>query len=241
MDKYSLYVPNFLPCKEYFVPEKNQACPGCGLALAVRQTYKSLGTAIEKASWVSPEDGLSADAGSGLFGAGRTAVSFLSVPKAAGKLLICFDNEAGGLLSDALEKPMIQLAVSQGFSYVAAACPSYPFDLYDKMNQAMKISADAYVHVLCPCPPGWRFDADFTVKLGRFAVESRAFPLYEVGAGAYSLSVKTGKPRPVSDYLRGQQRFEKLTEQDIAGAQASVDGAYRNLEARVQHYLDAVV
>jgi pyruvate/2-oxoacid:ferredoxin oxidoreductase beta subunit len=240
MDKYSLYVSNFLPCKEYFVPELNQACPGCGLALAVRQTYKALGISIEKASWASPENGTSADAGEGLFGTGRTAVSFLTVPKAKGKLLICFDNEAGGALPDALDKAMPRLAVSQGFGYVATACPSYPFDLYDKMKRALKSTADAYIHVLCPCPPGWRFDADCTVKLGRFAVESRAFPLYEVGAGAYGLSVKTGNPRAVADYLKGQQRFEALTEQDIAGAQASVESAYKNLEGRIQQYLDAV-
>ncbi len=240
MDKYSLYVSNFLPCKEYFVPELNTACPGCGLALAVRQTYKALGISIEKACWTAPDNGSSADAAAGLFGAGRTAPSFLSVPKAAGKLLICFDNEAGGSLADALEKPAPQLAAAQGFSYVATACPSYPFDLYDKMKRALKSTADAYVHVLCPCPAGWQFDADFTVKLGRFAVESRIFPLYEAGAGAYDISLKTGKPRPVADYLTVQQRFEKLTEQDISGAQASVDSAYKRLEDLVQQYLNAV-
>ncbi len=240
MDKYSLYVSNFLPCKEYFVPELNPACPGCGLSLAVRQTYKSLGTSIEKASWTTPGNGTSADAAAGLFGTGRTAPSFLSVPKADGKLIVCFDNEAGGSLAEALEKPVTQLAVAQGFSYVATACPSYPFDLYDKMKRALKSSADAYVHVLCPCPPGWGIDADFTVKLGRFAVESRIFPLYEVGAGAYTLSVKTVKARPVADYLKIQQRFEKLAEPDIAGAQASVDIAYKHLEGLIQQYLDAV-
>jgi pyruvate/2-oxoacid:ferredoxin oxidoreductase beta subunit len=195
---------------------------------------------IEKASWTSPEDRSSADAAAGLFGTGRTAITFLAIPKAAGKLVICFDNEAGGSLTDALEKPLPQLAASQGFSYAATASPSYPFDLCDKMKRALKSSADAYVHVLCPCPPGWGIDADCTVKLGRFAVESRTFPLYEVGAGAYGLSVKTGKPRPVAEYLTVQQRFEKLTEQDVAGAQASVDGAYKQLEGLIQQYLDAV-
>ena len=48
MDKFSLYVPNFLPCKEYFEPKKNNACPGCGISLAVRQTYKAVEALIEK-------------------------------------------------------------------------------------------------------------------------------------------------------------------------------------------------
>ena len=39
MDKYSLYVPNFLPCMEYFDSGKNNACPGCGLSLGIRHIY----------------------------------------------------------------------------------------------------------------------------------------------------------------------------------------------------------
>jgi len=155
MDKYSLYVSNFLPCKEYFVPEQNQACPGCGLALSIRQTYKSLGICIEGATWTSPEEGTPGDDVTDIFGVGKTDVSFLAIPKSKGNLVLCLDNEAGGSLSDLLEKPMPSLAVSQGFSYVATACPSYPFDLYDKMKRSLQSSGSAYVHVLCPCPKGW--------------------------------------------------------------------------------------
>ena len=57
MDKFSLYVPNFLPCKEYFEPKKNNACPGCGISLAVRQTYKAVESLIEKAVWEKPASG----------------------------------------------------------------------------------------------------------------------------------------------------------------------------------------
>lgn len=240
MDKYSLYVANFLPCKEYFVPESNQACPGCGLALAVRQTYKALDNNIEKGVWASAQQAKSADIAAGFFGAGATALTFLTIPKAKGKLVICCDNEAGGSLTDLLEKPLPSLAVSQGFGYVATACPSYPFDLYDKMKRAFKSASDAYVHVLCPCPPGWRFEADYTVKVGRCAVESRTFPLYEVGAGAYGFTLQTMKPRPVADYLKMQGRFEKLSDNDISEAQAAVERAYKQLEGRIQHYLEAV-
>ena len=99
MDKFSLYVSNFLPCKEYFVPEKNTACPGCGLALAIRQTYKALEKEIEKATWQSLPGNDAAGNTPDLFGVGRTEVSFLHIPK-KGKahLMVCLDNEAGGSL-----------------------------------------------------------------------------------------------------------------------------------------------
>lgn len=240
MDKFSLYVSNFLPCKEYFVPEKNLACPGCGLALAVRQTYKALEKALEGATWRFLSE---ADAGgdaTDIFGVLRTGVSFLTIPK-KGKahLMVCLDNEAGGGLDDVLEKPLPSLAVAEGFSYVATACPSHPFDLYEKVRRGFDVQGNAYVHVLSPCPQGWQFDAELTVKVGRWAVESRAFPLFEVGGGAYAITVVTPHPRLLADYLKTQERFADLSAQQIEDAQAAVDQGYKKLEASVQAYLDA--
>jgi pyruvate/2-oxoacid:ferredoxin oxidoreductase beta subunit len=240
MDKFNLYVSNFLPCKEYFVPEKNLACPGCGLALAIRQTYKALEKVIEKATWqpliVSDAVGNSPD----IFGVGRTGVSFLNIPK-KGKahLMLCLDNEAGGSLNDALEKPMPSLAVAEGFSYVATACPSHPFDLYEKVQRGFQTEGSAYIQILCPCPVGWQFDPDLTVKVGRWAVESRAFPLYEVGGGVYDITVKTPTPRTLTEYLSTQQRFENLSDQEVENAQTCVTNGYKKLEGAVQSYLNA--
>ena len=238
MDKFSLYVSNFLPCKEYFVPEKNLACPGCGLALAVRQTYKALEKAIEKATWQSLAG---SDAGNtpDVFGVVRTGISFLSIPKKGkSQLMLCLDNEAGGTLNDVLEKPMPSLAVAEGFSYVATACPSHPFDLYEKVQRGYQTEGNSYIHILCPCPEGWQFDPDLTVKIGRWAVESRAFPLYEVGGGVYDITVKIPKPRALKDYFTPQLRFEGLSDQDIENAQESVTNGYKKLEDAVQSYLD---
>jgi pyruvate/2-oxoacid:ferredoxin oxidoreductase beta subunit len=239
MDKFSLYVSNFLPCKEYFVPEKNLACPGCGLALAVRQTYKALEKAIEKATWQSLDGSETAGNTPDVFGVGKTGVSFLNIPK-KGKshLMICLDNEAEGSLDDALEKPMPSLAIAEGFSYVATACPSHPFDLYEKVQRGFETEGNSYIHILCPCPEGWQFDSDLTVKIGKWAVETKAFPLYEVGGGVYGITVETPKPRALKEYLSPQLRFEGLTDQEIENAQESVNNGYKKLEDAVQSYLD---
>jgi len=71
-------------------------------------------------------------------------------------------------------------------------------------------------------------------------VETRAFPLYEVGAGVYGITVKTPQPRLLADYIKSQQRFEKVSDQEIGEAQALVDSTYKNLESLIQNYLDAV-
>jgi len=238
MDKFSLYVPNFLPFKEYFIPEKNQACPGCGLALAIRQSYKALEKGIEKAIWQPLIEDESSERTLDLFGVGKTEVSFLRIPKGKGDLILCLDNEAGGSLNEALEKPMPSIAVAEGFSYVATACPSYPFDLYEKVKRGLETEGKAYIHILCPCPEGWQFEPELTVKIGRWAVESRAFPLYEVGGGVYNLTCEIPKPRSLSDYLKAQKRFESLTEKEISEAQTFVESGYKKLVDTIQRYLD---
>lgn len=238
MDKFSLYVPNFLPCEEYFIPEKNQACPGCGLALAIRQSYKALEKEIEKATWQPLIEGEQLERTLDIFGAGKTEVSFLRIPKGKADLILCLDNEAGGSLNEALKKSMPAIAVAEGFPYVATACPSYPFDLYEKIKRGFQTEGKAYIHILCPCPQGWCFDPELTVKIGCWAVESRAFPLYEVGDGIYHLTIETPKPRSLTDYLKVQKRFEDLAENEIEEAQTLVENEYKKLVDTVQKYLD---
>ena len=240
MDKFSLYVSNFLPCKEYFVPEKNQACPGCGLALAIRQTYKTLEKGIEKASWQPLMEGDTSKKASDIFGGVKTDVSFLRVPKGKADIIVCLDNEVGGSLNEAIEKTMPSVAVAEGFQYVATACPSYPFDLYDKVKRGFQTEGKAYLHILSPCPQEWQFEPEMTVRIGRWAVESRAFPLYEVGGGVYDLTITTPKPRLLADYLSAQKRFENLSEQEMDEAQIFVDNEYKKLLDTVQKYIDVV-
>jgi len=219
MDTFSLFVPNFLPCKEYFVPEKNHACPGCGLALAVRQTYKALEEDIEKAVWQVSQGG--------------DGISILRVKKGKADMTLCFDNEAGGNLSETIRKRMPSDAVAEGVSYVATASPSYPFDLNEKLKKALDGEGRAHIHILCPCPVGWQFEPGLTVKIGRYAVESRAFPLYEVQGGTYRLTVSTPKPRVVAEYLKAQKRFDNLSEKDMEEATKTIENDYRKLTDNV--------
>lgn len=230
MDRYSLYVPNFLPCKEYFVPEKNSACPGCGLALAVRHTYKAAERSIENAVWLQAGQGNIFDGVFAQSPVGKSEPSLLRITSPTAELIICFDNEAGGGIDEALKKPLPAIAVAEGFHYVATASPSYPFDLYEKVKRALEVRGKAFIYILCPCPVGWQFDPETTVKVGRWAVESRVFSLYEVGAGiAYHMTVQIPKPRPVADYLKPQYRFAELSDKQLADAQVFAESNYKKL------------
>jgi pyruvate ferredoxin oxidoreductase beta subunit len=108
------------------------------------------------------------------------------------------------------KKDLAGIAIAHGVDYVATASPAYWPDYLSKMKKAMDTEGPALIHVLAPCPLGWRFPTDQTIKLARLAVQTRYFPLYEVDHGNYKLTTKVLKPLPIEDFLRPQGRFQHL-------------------------------
>ncbi len=127
------------------------------------------------------------------------------------------------------KKNLPEIAAAHNIPYVATACPSYPFDLMKKARKGVDIEGPAYLHIFSPCPTGWRTLPDDTVKLGRLAVESGVFPLYEVEYGNYKLTYKPEELIPVSQYLKGQGRYRHLSEDDINVIQGLVNDNYDKL------------
>lgn len=127
------------------------------------------------------------------------------------------------------KKNMPAIAVAHGIGYVATATPSYPFDLMTKVKKALATPGPSYVHVLSVCPTGWRSAPDISVKLGRLAVQTGIFPLFEVENGYYKMSTDLPKLRPVQDYFKGQGRFRHLTPDTISLIQERVTREYLQL------------
>ena len=174
-------------------------------------------------------------------------------------LYVCFDNEAymntgiqrssgtpfgaatttspAGKLSigqATWKKNMPAIAVAHDIPYVATACPSYPFDLIEKVTKAVATHGPSYLHVLSPCPTGWRYPTDLSIRLGRLAVETGVFPLYEVENGKYRLNFDSSKLRPVRDYLTPQGRFRHLPKEEIERIQEGVNKEYQKLKRKVE-------
>ena len=132
------------------------------------------------------------------------------------------------------KKNLPEIAVAHNIPYVATACPSYPFDLMEKVKKAAAVEGPAYVHVLSVCPTGWRLPPELAIRAGRLAVETGVFPLYEVEDGKYHLSYKVPKLRPVEDYLKIQGRFRHLTPDLIEKIQERVTKEYNKQLAKVR-------
>ncbi|MGD9142914.1 MAG: pyruvate synthase subunit PorB [Dehalococcoidia bacterium] len=133
------------------------------------------------------------------------------------------------------KKNMPEIAVAHNIPYVATACHSYPFDLMEKVKKAVNTPGPAYLHVLSVCPTGWRSATDTVIKLGRMAVQTGMFPLYEVENGEYRMSVDLPKLRPIKDYLTGQGRFRHLSDDIIEQIQARVELEYQKLLGKAKN------
>ncbi len=132
------------------------------------------------------------------------------------------------------KKDMPAIAAAHHIPYVATACASYPLDLYEKFAKAAKIEGPKYIHILAPCPTGWRIGSDETIEIGRAAVESGIFNLYEIENGKKRLTLQVPERRPVIDYIKPQGRFRHLKEDDIAYIQKKVDEDYELLLREVE-------
>jgi pyruvate ferredoxin oxidoreductase beta subunit len=130
------------------------------------------------------------------------------------------------------KKNMPAIAAAHNIPYVATACPSYPIDLVQKVKRAANVGGPAYVHILSVCPTGWRTAPELSIRLGRLAVETGIFPLYEVERGQYRLSMDFPKLKPVKEYVKLQGRFRHLTDEMIAEIEKRVHAEYEQLRAK---------
>ena len=130
------------------------------------------------------------------------------------------------------KKSLPEIAVAHNIPYVATACPSYPFDLIEKVKKGVAVSGPAYIHILSMCPTGWRHPPNVTIKAGRLAVETTFFPLYEVVEGRYRITVDPPVIRPVKEYLEMQGRFRHLTDEDKELIQERVTRDWQKLRRK---------
>lgn len=99
--------------------------------------------------------------------------------------------------------------------YVATASIAYPQDLISKVRKALAKGGPTFIHLLAPCPKGWGFPSDKTIDVGKLAVETGMWRLYEIVDGKQIETYEPGELRPVKDYIRAQNRFSHLTDDDI--------------------------
>ena len=172
-------------------------------------------------------------------------------------LYVCYDNEAymntgiqrssstpwgawttttpAGTPKSHPKKDMLAILAAHGIPYAATASVAFPADLVAKVKKAKLIRGTRFLHVLAPCPPGWRSSDEETIELARMAVHTRVFPLLEVVDGEHWHFSIDHPALPVEPYVRRQGRFKHLTDEQIRIIQERTDAHYARLEKRVKH------
>ena len=154
-------------------------------------------------------------------------------------LYICYDNEAygntgmqrsGSTPSGARttttpggkpqnKKDIDRIIEAHNPPYVATACSAYPQDLFKKVSKALSIRGPTFIHILAPCPPGWRYPTEQTVEIGKLAIKTGMWILYEREYGKVTINGPSKaamiKPAPVEDYLSLQGRFQGISRESM--------------------------
>jgi pyruvate/2-oxoacid:ferredoxin oxidoreductase beta subunit len=132
------------------------------------------------------------------------------------------------------KKNLTAIMAAHQVPYAATASVGFLPDLVRKVEKAKAMRGFRIITLLVPCLDGWGLADDGGLTASRYAVESGAFPLYEVEDGTRYTLNHTTRTRPVSDYLALQRRYQHLPEAGIATLQAEVDEGWKRLQRQVE-------
>lgn len=218
------------------------------VAAGIEAAYKAI---ARKGAWNKQVDIIALAGDGGTFDIGIQALSG-ALERGHDFLYICYDNEAymntGIQRSGATphgaatttspagtkipgkpewKKDLAAICIAHGIEYVATASPAYWNDYITKVRKGIEVNGPAVIHVLSPCPLGWRHNSEDSIKLARLAVQTRYFPIYEIEKGKYKLNIRVYKPLPVEEFIKAQGRFSHLFKPEFA----------KEVEA-IQHRID---
>ena len=173
-------------------------------------------------------------------------------------LYICYDNEAYmntgvqrssltpfaadtrtspsgqvGFGNQTRKKDLPAIAAAHNIPYLATATIGFYQDLERKVKKAMKITGPKFLQIHVPCPLGWAYPSEQTIKIAKLAVSCGLVPIYEMENGVITSVRKISKKVAVTEYLQPQGRFRHLFrpghEKELVEIQAIAD-------ANIQHY-----
>ncbi|MFB3885816.1 MAG: thiamine pyrophosphate-dependent enzyme [Thermodesulfobacteriota bacterium] len=130
------------------------------------------------------------------------------------------------------KKNIMEIMAAHYNPYSATATIGFPRDLQQKIMKAKGIRGTKFIHLLTPCPTGWKMASDMSPEISILAVEANIFPLYEVEGGVRWTINHEPRRLPVQEYLFRQGRFKHLKEEQINQIQIDVDEEWEKLRRK---------
>lgn len=107
-------------------------------------------------------------------------------------------------------KDLMGIIAAHNLPYAATASLSYLEDFRKKVKRAKDTEGFRLLMIDGPCPPGHKYDPSQSIEIGRLAVETKLYPLFEVVRQRYKISYWPQRNIPVSECLKHQGRFKSL-------------------------------
>jgi pyruvate ferredoxin oxidoreductase beta subunit/2-oxoisovalerate ferredoxin oxidoreductase beta subunit len=168
-------------------------------------------------------------------------------------LYLCYDNEiygnTGGQRSSATpmgarttttpkgkpqpKKDILAIMAAHRVPYAASLSLAHPEDALAKMRVAVTLRGFRFLHVLSPCPTGWKSEPMDGIALVRLAVQSGLFPVVHVRDGRdFTIDVEPDFDRAsLAGYFARQGRF-KGDALDLDAVAAAIQENWNDLRRR---------
>ncbi len=165
-------------------------------------------------------------------------------------LYICYDNEiygnTGGQRSGATplgavttttpkgkvvnKKDILGIMAAHRVPYAATLSLAHPDDALRKLKYALGERGFRFLHILAPCPTGWKSEPSAGIELVREAVRSGLYPIYEVFDGDRAVvNVQSEhSDEALQVWLEGQGRF-KPSVYDTVAIRAGIERSWQGL------------
>ena len=169
-------------------------------------------------------------------------------------LYICYDNEiygnTGGQRSSATpvgaststtprgkshqKKDIMGIMAAHRVPYAATLSLAHPEDLMRKVKAALDMKGFRFLHLLSPCPTGWKSEPAEGIELVRMAVRAGLYPVYEIWDGRrYQINVEPEMSEDdLKQYFELQGRFRKA-KIDLEQVRGEIVRNFEELRARV--------
>jgi pyruvate ferredoxin oxidoreductase beta subunit len=131
-------------------------------------------------------------------------------------------------------KDLTAIMVAHEIPYVAQAAVGYWNDFITKVQKALAVDGPSFINVLQPCRLGWGYKPEDTLEMGRLAVDTCAWPLFEVENGVYKISVKPKEKKPITEFYKPQTRFKHLFRPEN---QSTLEDLQRDVDQRWEKLL----
>jgi pyruvate/2-oxoacid:ferredoxin oxidoreductase beta subunit len=165
-------------------------------------------------------------------------------------LYICYDNEiygnTGGQRSSATpagavtsntpggkleqKKDLMAIMAAHRIPYAASLSLAHADDTQRKLRHALDLKGFRFLHVLSPCPTGWKSEPALGIELVRLAVRSGIYPVFEVFDGQrHLINIEPDfSDEALEMYLSLQRRFQR-SGLKAADLRPAIDRHWQNL------------